>query len=89
MNLSEHIATESMKAYIARFEHEFADYVDQLAGIVVVGNPGDAKPVVQQLVNAYRSANKWGAVEIPRFNTLMMLIKITGASEQHSGKTDL
>ena len=86
MTLREHIATESAKYYIALFEEEFVDYVDQLAGIVAVGSPVDAKPAVQQLVDAYRSVKKWGPVEIPHFNTLVMLIKITGASEQHSSE---
>lgn len=89
MTLSEHIAAEATKAYIARFENDFVNYVDRLALIVAVGDPVDARPAVQQLVNSYRSLRKWGAAEIPHFNTLMMLIKITGASEQHSGKTEL
>ncbi|MGK5024846.1 hypothetical protein [Janthinobacterium sp. RB2R34] len=82
MSLSDHLKAEATKAYIASFENEFVDFIDRLAGIVAVGDAADARPIVQQLVNAYRTEKKWGAVEIPHFNTLIMLIKITGASEE-------
>ncbi|MBS0351603.1 MAG: hypothetical protein JSR33_10565, partial [Proteobacteria bacterium] len=69
--------------------NSFEDYVDELGGIIATVGPVKAKPVVQALINAYHELRKGiEAYRIPHFNTLMMFIKITGASLEHSGENE-
>lgn len=89
MKLHEHIHIESAKAYIEKFESSFDEYVDSLAGIIITSGPETAKSVVQALVNSYHDLGKGvGPLEIPHFNTLMMLAKITGATLEHSTENE-
>jgi len=89
MKLHNHIQIESVKAYIESFESSFEAYVDRLAGIVITSGPEAARPEIQALVNAYHDSGKGvGPVEIPNFNTLVMLAQITGASLERSSENE-
>ena len=89
MTIRDYIRTQSAQTYIDRFENSFEDYVDELGGIITTAGPAAAKPVVQALINAYHELGKEiGVYCIPHFNTLMMFIRITGASLEHSGENE-
>lgn len=84
------IKSEVNKYYIQKFEENFPEWVEDLSRIVTTG--GDVSSLrapVQALVNAYHEEHgKISPVDIPRFNTLMLFIMISGASDQHSGRNE-
>jgi hypothetical protein len=88
MNLPDSIRVQSAQAYINRFENSFEEYVNQLAGIIASAGSVAAKPAVQALVNAYHEMGKEIGGCTPHFNTLMMFIKITGASLERSEENE-
>lgn len=89
MTIYDNIRVQSAQTYIDRFENSFEDYVDELGGIIATAGTVAAKPIVQALINAYHELGKEiNAYRVPHFNTLMMFIKITGASLEHSGKNE-
>ncbi|MBC3883759.1 hypothetical protein [Undibacterium griseum] len=80
---------DAAHSYISRFEEDFATYIDEIASIIVQTDPSAGKHPIQALVNAYHDLGKTlGPTEIPNFNTLTMLVRITGATMEHSGQNE-
>lgn len=89
MTLRDQLYIESATAYIERFESRFEEYVNELAGLYYVSGPEAAKPAVQALVNAYHDLYKGTCpVQVRNYNTLMMLVKITGATPERSSENE-
>jgi hypothetical protein len=89
MTLRDQLHIESATAYIERFESRFEEYVNDLAGVFDESGPEAAKPAVQALVNAYHDLCKGvGPVEVRNYNTLVMLVTITGATLERSSENE-
>jgi hypothetical protein len=81
MALLNRIKEQEATHYISEFENRFESYVECLALLIVQKDPASVKPCVQALINSYHELGKEiSPINIPHFNTLMMFLKITGAS---------
>ncbi len=87
-SLLEHFRVMGADNIIDEFENNFENYIDGLSLLIVMGGIEKIKPVIQSLVNAYHERKEGCSPIQPHYNTLMMLVKITGASLKHSGENE-
>lgn len=74
------------KHYIKQFEENFESYMNNISVIFISSGKEAARPSVQALVDSYFLEKGELSPLIPNFNTLLMLINITNASNESSGE---